>query len=337
MTFYTLFSDYFVIFVLVTPRIRTIGKKERSDEWWDRDVLRTYDKDQWLQDFRMDIQTFFKLVDFVREEMDVVATSAEYRAVGKGFGVAKSTVCVYVHEFCKTLIATQIRSLLSWPNHEECIIISNSFENKYGLPNIIGVIDGTHIPIAPPKDGAADFHNRKGYSSFVVQAVVDDKLLFRDITAQHPGCTHDAAVLRDSHLYHNHDKMIPRTERLIDGVYNADESRYFHLPYYIISDPAYPLSNWIMKDYVNEQTDEEVSFNLYLNKARIVVEHAFGRLKGRWRILYKKSDLDVYKMPHVSKLPTVRDTRSGSVNIGERHLKRSGDTKLTVLHNSPNT
>lgn len=71
------------------------------------------------------------------------------------------------------------------------------------------------------------------------------------------------------------------------------------MPYVLIGDAAYPLLNWLINEYRIEQTPEQVSFNLYLHKARIVVEHAFGRLKARWRILCKRSELDVYFMPEV--------------------------------------
>ncbi|XP_037960503.1 protein ANTAGONIST OF LIKE HETEROCHROMATIN PROTEIN 1-like [Teleopsis dalmanni] len=229
-----------------------------------------------------------------------LASCAEYRVIAKGFEVSKSTVCLCVHSFCKVLIENQVGKILSWPNASECERIASRFEQKFKLPNIIGVIDGTHVPIKPPQDGAADFRNRKRYSSIAVQAIVGDQYLFKNITAQNPGCAHDASVLRGSSLYKNHNTLIPESHREIDGIYNAsNEAMLFKLPYYIIGDAAYPLCNWIMKNYRDELTVEETSFNLYLNQARIVVEQAFGRLKGRSRILYKKSDLDVYNMPHV--------------------------------------
>ncbi|XP_037942232.1 protein ALP1-like [Teleopsis dalmanni] len=156
------------------------------------------------------------------------------------------------------------------------------------------------MSIKPPQNGAADFRNRKGYSSIAVQAIVDDQYLFRNIPAHNLGCAQVASMFRGSSLYKNLNTIIPENHREIGGIYNAsNEAMLFKLPYYIIGDAVYPLCNWIMKNYRNELTFEETSFNLYLNQARIVVKQAFGRLKGRWRILYKKSDLDVYNMPLV--------------------------------------
>lgn len=63
------------------------------------------------------------------------------------------------------------------------------------------------------------------------------------------------------------------------------------MPPIIIGDPAYPLRPWLKEPYINHgnlSTKQD-----RFNKARIVVGHAFGRLKGRWRCLLNKLHLSV--------------------------------------------
>lgn len=57
--------------------------------------------------------------------------------------------------------------------------------------------------------------------------------------------------------------------------------------------------SWLMKSFAASTDPEEISFNTYLNTARVRVENAFGRLKSRWRILYYKMELDYMLAPKV--------------------------------------
>lgn len=59
------------------------------------------------------------------------------------------------------------------PNAEEALKITEIFEEKTGLPQVLGVIDGTHISVQPQAHGYRDYVNRKGWPSLVLQAVVD--------------------------------------------------------------------------------------------------------------------------------------------------------------------
>ena len=47
-----------------------------------------------------------------------------------------------------------------------------------------GAIDGTHIPILAPNESHADYVNRKGYHSIIMQAVVDHNHLYRDVVIE---------------------------------------------------------------------------------------------------------------------------------------------------------
>lgn len=53
-------------------------------------------------------------------------------------------------------------------NREEARTMDN-------IPQIMGLLDGTHIPLLPPSDGNKEFVNRKGWPPYILQAVVDHR------------------------------------------------------------------------------------------------------------------------------------------------------------------
>lgn len=55
-----------------------------------------------------------------------------------------------------------------------------------------------------------------------------------------------------------------------------------------------------MKDYPGKKLSaDKFNFNTALNSARVNVEISFARLKGRFRMLLKRSDIDYTFMPQV--------------------------------------
>lgn len=70
--------------------------------------------------------------------------------------------------------------------------IRQEFYALGNFPNVIGAIDGTHIPIKNPGGPEADLYiNRKNFRSLNVQVVCDGKGLITNIVAGWPGSCHD--------------------------------------------------------------------------------------------------------------------------------------------------
>lgn len=114
---------------------------------------------------------------------------------------------------------------------------------------------------------------------------------FRDINIQFPGSAHDATVFKESGLYQNASTMIPHLSIDWNGT---------KLPLMLAGDPAYPLLQWLLKPYTGNLSVEEESFNCHLSSTRIRVENAFGRLKGRWRCIGKRIDVNPNFVPKVA-------------------------------------
>ena len=167
--------------------------------------------------------------------------------------------------------------------------IIDDFENRWGFLQVVGAIDGTHIPIIK-----SDYFNRKGFYSIIMQAVVDSRGLFLDAYIGWPGKVHDARVLVNSTLYKKMLKkdVLPNWTRQLGGV---------EIPLLILGDPAYPLLPWLMKSYLENEhaTPEERHFNYRHSRARMTIENAFGGLKGRWRCLLKQMDMNIANIPNV--------------------------------------
>ncbi|XP_061586881.1 uncharacterized protein LOC133451756 [Cololabis saira] len=284
----------------------------RSKDWWERVVLKEFSDEEWKENFRMSRRTFDKLCGLMScvlkpEDVTVrapvplqmrvaivlykLASCSEYRVVANQFGVSKSTVKKFVYIFCKGMVSSVLQKIIVVPTAEEASAIARRFEQKFHIPQIIGCIDGTHIPVLPPSEGYKDFVNRKGWPSYVLQAVVDDTYRFWNISCKLPGSAHDANVLRHSALF-SHADQLPKGLREINGV---------AINHFLLGDPAYPLMEWLIKGYTHSPriTPEQESFNVYLSSARTTVEIAFGRLKSRWRVLLKRSDFHFTFTPHV--------------------------------------
>ena len=220
-----------------------------------------------------------------------LATNIEFRTLAHLFGIGRSTACEVTHEVVNAINAILLPKYLTFPTGQRLDKVISGFRDSWNIPQCAGAIDGTHIPIVGPSDNHTDFYNRKSHFSMIAQAVVDDEYKFMDIFVGCPGKMHDARVFRTSKLYENGQmgRLLPDTTQNLCGV---------DIPVFIIGDPAYPLMPWLMKAFPGKNLSADYRyFNYRLSRARMVVEGAFGRLKGRWRCLLKRYDSDIAFVP----------------------------------------
>ena len=131
-----------------------------------------------------------------------------------------------------------------------------------------------YIPVEAPAENASDNYNRKGWHSVILQGTVDHEGLFTDIYTGWPGRIHDACVFSNSGQYSKAESgsLLSNCAQSLSGV---------SAPCFLVGDHTYPLRPWLMKPFINTGcTPQQQCFNNRLSKSRVVVEHAFGRLKG---------------------------------------------------------
>ena len=211
--------------------------------------------------------------------------------VAQLFGLRCSTVCEVFHECCSVIAEKLLPGYVEIPNGNDLKEIIEGIECCWNFPQVVGAFDGTHIPIARPSQNQSDYHNRKGYHSIIMQAVVNYRL---DVWIGWLAQVHDARGLSNSTLYNKACRgcLFHDWKRNMGGV---------NIPLLLLADPVYPLLLWLMKPFSQYpyMSRQEKKFNYHLSHARVVVENAFEQLKGRWRCLLKKNESNTNNIPKI--------------------------------------
>lgn len=286
----------------------------RSRHFWEH-ITATFTPSDWIENYRVSQDTFVYLCSKLKSRIErqnthmrsaitvehrvaialwCLATCSEYRTIGHLFGVARSTVCVIVHDTCAAIVNVLLTEYIQFPTGNELTSVINGFRTKCNVPQCAGAVDGCHIPVRPPANNHTDYYNRKGWYSVLLQAVVDHKYVFRDVVVGWPGSAHDARVFSNSNLYRKaNNRTILNTNSI--SILNTNVFPF------LVADSAYPLDTWLMKPFPHNSalTSGQRNFNLLICRARIVTENAFGRLKARWRRLLKQNDMSINHVPQV--------------------------------------
>ncbi|XP_061564125.1 putative nuclease HARBI1 [Cololabis saira] len=186
------------------------------------------------------------------------AVGSFLEVVGDGTGLSKASVSQSVAAVTPILLPT---------TREE---IHQGFHAMAGIPRVIGVVDGTLIPILNPSLVYPCWIGRKHFSAINTQVVVDHKGLITDIVARWPGGTHGSYVFVNSAL----------GQKAARGEFGWS---------FLLGDSGYPLRSYLVTPVTNPATPAEERFNEAHTDTRTHIERMFGRWKSRFRCIHRSS------------------------------------------------
>ena len=282
----------------------------RTEIWWSNLLSGKMLGEEWVRNLRMDYPSFMRLADSIRiqispnpEAFRTDAISAEkrlaivlyylkdqgsFRMTANTFGVSLASVSKSLRVVCLAINTELGPQMIHFPNTKDQLKeATDLFESKFGIPLVLGCVDGTHIPIQQPQENPHDYFCYKMKYSLNCQAICDEKGLFIDVEVRWPGSVHDARVYANSNI----NKLF--TSKKLPSNYQELVPGYEPVMPFLLGDPAYPLLPNMMKEYSTCSTNVQLLFNNMLRSARNQIECAFGRLKARWRILNRTMDVDL--------------------------------------------
>ena len=239
-----------------------------------------------LEEFRMSKQEIYALCNVVQADMQPVGhrstdlillnkvlislktlASGSFQNCSKDFmHVSQPTVSRVLSDFVNSIVSKASQFIYMPRSAFEISGVISDFQAISGLPKVIGVVDGSHIPMIAPSVDEYAYVNRKQFHSINIQAVCDANLIFQDVVARWPGSHHNSFILQSSNVY--------------DWFENDEFGDCW-----LLGGSGYPLKKWLITPFRNPSTAEERRFNVYHRKTRCAVERCFGVLKMRWRIL----------------------------------------------------
>ncbi|KAG2238349.1 hypothetical protein Bca52824_092380 [Brassica carinata] len=279
---------------------RRLWVKDRSRAWWEERSRSDYPEEDFRRAFRMSKSTFELICDelnsavakedtALRNAIPVRQRVAPLRLVSKKFGLGISTCHKLVLEVCKAIKEVLMPKYLQWPDDESLRNIRETYESISGIPNVVGSMYTTHIPIIAPKISVASYFNKrhternqKTSYSITIQAVVNPRGVFTDLCIGWPGSMPDDKVLEKSLLYQR-----ANNGGLLKGLWVAGGA-------------GHPLLDWVLVPYTQQNlTWTQHAFNEKMSEVQRVAKEAFGRLKGRWACLQKRTEVKLQDLPTV--------------------------------------
>ncbi|KAK1662592.1 hypothetical protein QYE76_050751 [Lolium multiflorum] len=287
--------------------------RRRETVWWDEVSRPGYPDVDFKRHFHMSRSTFDKLCKMldrsVRKEdtpaRDAIpvpqrvalcvyrfATGESFSGLHRRFGFANSTINKIMQDVTEAMNAIVEPEYLTamWPRGTDAMDDAaakfQALTVTGGLPGVIGAVYTTHVPIKAPKpndgDHASLYHcsrrlteRRNGniFFSVALHAAVDADGTFTGLYLGR-GIMSDEEIFSVSPMSTEHaEEMISQHKRLVGGA-------------------GYPLTDCTLVPYTHSDlTPAQTNYNDKVALARGVALDAFRRLKARWAILQKRSEV----------------------------------------------
>ena len=209
---------------------RQVWKKPgRTDTWWQNLLSGKLAEEEWKENLRMTRDDFLELLSliesFFRERSDAVRKDTlslgkrvaltlyylkdqgSYSMTCNAFGCSKATISLCVNEVCNIITNYLGPMFIKYPVTQGKVQSAiDGFLQKFGFPQVIGCIDGTHIPIQQPNENAHDYFSYKMKYIINCLAICNHNGKFINVEIRWPGSVHDARVFANSDVQKNYSE-----------------------------------------------------------------------------------------------------------------------------------
>jgi hypothetical protein len=198
-----------------------------------------------------------------------LATCNSMQNIADLYRIGLSTSQLAVSQFTNAVRLLLLKKYIRWPFTTTMNKFAREFENIHRIP--YGWCGGrfTHTNCRT-RLHAADYYNRKGFHSILLQGVVSSKCLFWDFDIGWAGSMYDANLWEKTTI-----GQFCEVGKLTS--------------YALIGNAAYPCRPF--RGHKDGLIREEYNWNFVQSSIRMCIERAFGMLKGRWEILLRMIDM----------------------------------------------
>ena len=154
----------------------------------------------------------------------------------------------------------------------------------------MGALDGKHVRVIKPVNSGSMYYNYKHFFSIVFLAMCDSNYLFTFVDIGAYGKESDSAVFKNTALC----DAIKNNKLNLPAATPISKYDQTALPYVIVADEAFRLSDHVMRPYGKKSlTEIRKVYNYRHSRARRYIECAFGIMSNKWRIFHRPMNVNI--------------------------------------------